>query len=385
MKGIKTLLMGRDPVVLVVDDQEANLRLVGTVLTQAGFDVMPALSGEKALTRVSVRVPDVILLDMMMPGIDGFELARRLRADPATSEVPVIFLTAAHEREHLVRAFESGAVDYVTKPFMTEELIARLRTHLELKLIRDHYARVAKEREELASLVAHDLKNPLSGIRLAAELITKDEPSVQRCQRLAEVVLTSVDDALSFINRYLERRAEGELLRQLRREPMRLDEAVRRALERFALQAETKQIDLRVDAMDPLTVAADDEAVMHVLDNLLSNAIKYSHVGGEVSVSTGPGAPGMGRVLVMDRGPGLSRTDQKKLFQRFVRLSSQPTGQENSSGLGLALAKQDVSRMGGELWHEERPGGGAVFAFELPLEGEGAPAGRGGGVDTDMA
>src|SRR5688572_14392244 len=152
MTGLAALLSGRDPTVLVVDDQEPNLRLVGTVLTQAGYDVMPALTGEQALARIKARVPDVALLDMLMPGMDGFQLAERLRDDERTADVPIIFLTASNEREGLVRAFESGAVDYLTKPFVAEELVARVRTHLELKLVKDHLARIAREREELAAL-----------------------------------------------------------------------------------------------------------------------------------------------------------------------------------------------------------------------------------------
>lgn len=367
MTGLAAMLAGRDPVVLVVDDQEPNLRLVGTVLTQAGYEVLPALNGEQALARVRARVPDVALLDMLMPGMDGFALAERLRADPRTASVPIIFLTAAHERERLVRAFESGAVDYVTKPFVAEELIARVRTHLELKLARDHLARVAREREELAALVAHDLKNPLSSIRFAAELLARDEPTPERIRQLTDVVLTSTDKALSVIKRYLEQRAEGELLRRFQRVPLRLDEALAQSLARFEVHARAKGISLIALELTPTLALADPGVVAHVTDNLLSNALKYSPPGGEVAVASGRGAPGMARGLVLDRGPGVSRADQQQLFQRFVRLAARPTGAESSSGLGLALAKQDVTQMGGDLWYEDRPGGGAVFAFDLPL------------------
>ena len=364
------MLGGRDAVVLVVDDQEPNLRLVGTVLTQAGYEVLPALNGEQALARVRARVPDVALLDMLMPGMDGFALAERLRADPRTASVPIIFLTAAHERERLVRAFESGAVDYVTKPFVADELIARVRTHLELKLARDHLARVAREREELAALVAHDLKNPLSSIRFAAELLARDAPTPERIAQLTEVVLTSTDKALSVIKRYLEQRAEGELLRRFERVPLRLDEALAQSLARFEVQARAKGISLVTLELTPTLALADPGVVAHVADNLLSNALKYSPPGGEVAVASGRGAPGMARALVLDRGPGVSKEEQQRLFQRFVRLAARPTGAESSTGLGLALAKQDVTQMGGDLWYEDRPGGGAVFAFDLPLAPE---------------
>ena len=367
MTGLAALLSGRDPVVLVVDDQEPNLRLVGTVLTQAGYEVMPALTGEQALARVKARVPDVALLDMLMPGMDGFELAERLHNDERTADVPIIFLTASNEREGLVRAFESGAVDYLTKPFVAEELVARVRTHLELKLVRDHLSRIAREREELDALVAHDLKNPLSSIRFSAELLARDNPTADRVTQLADIILTSTDNALAFIHQYLERRAEAELLRKLERKPLRLDEAMRAALDRFAVQAQAKQMRLGARESEQVRVLADPTAVAHVIDHLLSNAIKFAPEGTEVTVAVGRGGPGMGRAVVMDRGPGLTRSEQQQLFRRFVRLSARPTATESASGLGLALAKQDVAQMGGNLWYEDRPEGGAVFAFELPL------------------
>lgn len=370
MTGNLGTMLARDPVILVVDDQEANIRLVGTVLTQAGFEVVPALGGRQALARATAAVPDLVLLDMLMPDVDGFEVARQLRADAATAHVPIIFLTAATEREHLVHAFEAGAVDYVTKPFVAEELLARVRTHLELKLTRDHLKRIASEREELASLVAHDLKNPLSTIRFSAQLQQRNPEDTARVTKLAGLVLSATDNALSFIHHYLERRAEGELLRNFKQEPVSIDQAVRRVAARFEIQAQAKELTMRFDALEPVSARGDTVAIEHVIENLVSNAIKFSAPGGEIAFASGRGSPGMARVVVMDRGCGVSAEDQRKLFRRFVRLQGQPTGAESSSGLGLALAKQDVAQMSGELWYEDRPGGGARFAVELPLAPE---------------
>lgn len=359
-------LATRDPVVMVVDDQESNVRLVGTVLTQAGFEVVPAMSGEQALKRASAAPPDLVLLDMLMPGMNGIDVMTALRERPETAHLPTIFLTAAHEREHLVRAFEAGAVDYVTKPFVAEELLARVRTHLELKLARDHLKRIAREREELAAMVAHDLKNPLTGIHFSAQLLLREEDGTRPAD-LARVILDSTESALAFIARYLERRAEGELVRALEPERVLPRQAIEQAVARFATQAQAKQLRLDTDLAPVPVVLADPQALAQVLDNLLSNAIKFSEPGGEVTVALGEGAPGRVRILVLDRGPGVSEHDRKRLFQRYVRLGARPTGGESSTGLGLALAKQDVERMDGELWYEDRPGGGAVFAFDLPI------------------
>lgn len=369
----RPLAVSRDPVVMVVDDQEANLRLLGTVLAQADYEVVPAMGGEQALQRIAAAPPDLVLLDMLMPGLDGFGVLARLKADPATAALPVIVLTAAPEREHLVRAFAAGAVDFVTKPFVAEELLARVRTHLELKFTRDHLARVARERGELAALVAHDLKNPLSAIHFCAQLLQRGGEGPPTPARLAEVIARSTDDALALIQHYLERRADGELLRRFDAAPLALDDLARASLERFTLQAQAKRIALSLAAgADGLVALADRVAAGHVLDNLLSNAIKYSEPGAPVEVHLGLGSPGHVRVAVLDRGPGLTASDRQRLFQRFVRLSTQPTAGEGSSGLGLALAKQDALQMRGDLWYEDRAGGGAAFVFELPAApGEG--------------
>ena len=353
------------PLVLVVDDQAANVQAVGALLAQNDLDVMPALSGEQALQRLQQRAPDLILLDMMMPGMDGFEVCRRLRADPRHAAVPIVFLTAASERHLLVRAFAAGAVDYVTKPFVAEELLARVRTHIDLKRSRDHLARIARECNDLTQIVAHDLKSPLSSIRFSALMLLQRLAADDRLRDLAESIRDSSDDALRFIHDYLEQWAEGELKRRFERAPLDLGVLVRRVVERMQPAAASRNQALVLHAQPCDPAHADATAVAHVVENLVSNAIKYGPADARIDLEVGPGAPGMVRVAVCDRGPGLSEAAQKQLFQRYVRLGRRAA--EHSSGLGLAIAKQDISQLGGHLWFEPREGGGAVFAFDLPV------------------
>ncbi|MBP6078084.1 MAG: hybrid sensor histidine kinase/response regulator [Xanthomonadales bacterium] len=353
------------PLVLVVDDQLANVQAVGSLLARSDLDVMPALSGEQALARLAQRAPDLILLDMMMPGMDGFEVCRRLRGDARHAAIPIIFLTAANERHLLVRAFAAGAVDYVTKPFVAEELLARVRTHIDLKRSRDHLARIARECNDLTQIVAHDLKSPLSSIRFSALMLLQRLASDDRLRSLAESIRESTDDALRFVHDYLEQWAEGELKRRFERVPLDLSVLVRRVAERMQPAATSRGLVIAINALPSDPVFADWTAVSHVIENLISNAIKYGPADDRIDIEIGPGAPGMVRVAVCDRGPGLSEQAQKQLFQRYVRLGKRAA--EDSSGLGLAIAKQDISQLGGHLWFESREGGGAVFAFDLPV------------------
>ena len=353
------------PLVLVVDDQLANVQAVGSLLARSDLDVMPALSGEQALARLAQRAPDLILLDVMMPGMDGFEVCRRLRGDARHAAIPIIFLTAANERHLLVRAFAAGAVDYVTKPFVAEELLARVRTHIDLKRSRDHLARIARECNDLTQIVAHDLKSPLSSIRFSALMLLQRLASDDRLRSLAESIRESTDDALRFVHDYLEQWAEGELKRRFERVPLDLSVLVRRVAERMQPAATSRGLVIAINALPSDPVFADWTAVSHVIENLISNAIKYGPADDRIDIEVGPGAPGMVRVAVCDRGPGLSEQAQKQLFQRYVRLGKRAA--EDSSGLGLAIAKQDISQLGGHLWFESREGGGAVFAFDLPV------------------
>ena len=205
--------------VLVVDDQPSNLRIISALLSRQGYSVYTAESGEEALQRLEQQSSDLVLLDMMMPGMDGFELLDEIRANPAWSGLPVVFLTAAHDRDLLLRAFDSGAVDYVTKPFMPEELLARVQAHIGLKLTRDRLERVARERQELVNLVAHDLKNPLSSIFFASDLLLTGQTRAERVPRYLQMIRDSAEDALGYIRRYLETQASARS--QAAREPAR--------------------------------------------------------------------------------------------------------------------------------------------------------------------
>lgn len=355
--------------ILVVDDRDSNLQIVGQLLETAGYHAMPAMSGEQALARAQARPPDLVLLDLLMPKMNGVETCKRLRALPRLADVPIIFLTASAERESLSEAFAAGAVDYVTKPFVPEELLARVKTHVDLKRARDHLARMLKEREDITDVVAHDLKNPLANIRFAVQLIERKPDDGPRVRELVRDIANSAEEGLQFIQRFLARRAEGESLRQLSNVEVDLRRLAQEAVQLQKSSAEARGIVLSVEG-EPAPAVADPLATRNVLQNLISNAIRHSVSGQEISVATAAWRPGFSRCLVMDRGPGISESDQQRLFKRFVRLGSAPGGNEYSSGLGLAIARHDLIRMGGNLWYEARSGGGSVFGFELPQHRE---------------
>ena len=355
------------PLVLVVDDQPPNIQAVGALLVQGGYDVMPALSGEQALARCDQRTPDIVLLDMRMPGMDGFEVCVKLKENPRTRDTPVIFLTAAHEREVLVKAFEAGAVDYVTKPFVAEELLARVKTHLELKNSRDRLVQLAAERAELTQVVAHDLKNPLAAILMASETLGKVTLAAPQATAL-KGIQDSANRCLAFIDEYLGRWAQGDELRTVEVSAMVIKPILQDALAALRPIAEADRISLHLSMKDDPAVLVNARSVRHIIDNLVSNAIKYGAKDETIELEASVGRSGMLRITVADRGPGVPADQHDKLFKRYMKLPGHEAA--HSSGLGLAISKEEAERMGGHLWYEDRDGGGAMFSLVLPLAPE---------------
>jgi two-component system sensor histidine kinase/response regulator len=354
--------------VLVVDDIPKNLQVVGTMLRNAGYAIMPATSGARALEGVRVQLPDLILLDLMMPEMDGLEVCRRLKADPLTQEIPIVFLTASNEMEHLVKGFEMGAVDYITKPFNPPELLARVRTHLELKHARQRLREMNDEKNEFMGIAAHDLRNPLNVVKGYIEEMREDSAMAHEERAdLLDRVHAATKRMVEMVQNLLDanRIERGEL--RLNLAPTELSTLVGGVVESQRPLAAAKQQSILLEGVDESwPVLVDPSVMVQVLENLISNAIKYSPVGKKILVSLSKEGSAV-RCAVRDEGPGLSEEDQKKLFGKFARLSAKPTGGEHSTGLGLSIVKKMVEAMNGKVWCESELGKGATFVVQLPL------------------
>ena len=364
--------------ILVVDDISKNLQVVGTLLRKEGYRIVPATSGAQALERVRAEAPDLILLDLMMPEMDGLEVCRRLKAEPLTQPIPVIFLTASNEMEHLVQGFEVGAVDYVTKPFNPPELLARVRTHLELKHARERLREMNDEKNEFMGIAAHDLRNPLGAILGYSEMVLEEmealrsstDAAVGRAAGEASQCTERIRDTsrrmAGMVQNLLDanRIERGEMVLALA--PTDLAPTLNQVIEtqRPHAMAKEQTIQLQTETA-PVMVQVDPGVALQVIENLISNAVKYSPPGKVITVRLQRHAQAV-RVEVQDQGPGLSAEDQKKLFGKFARLSAKPTGGEHSTGLGLSIVKKMVEAMHGKVWCESEPGKGATFIVELP-------------------
>jgi two-component system sensor histidine kinase/response regulator len=250
---------------------------------------------------------------------------------------------------------------------VAEELVARVRAHAEARQLRQRLRRAVREREEISSMVAHDLKNPLFSIALKAGVLREQAHDPERVRELAERIEQSAQRTMAFISNYLEQRADVELRRDYQPAVCDSDLLLQVLQREFDSVLAHKRQRLLRDVQQVEPVLADVEAFGVVMRNLLSNASKYSPAGSAITLACRRGKPGHLQFAVLDEGPGIAIEDRPRLFQRFVRLSSRPTGDESSSGLGLSAALTEARWMGGELWYEEAPGGGACFVLELPL------------------
>ncbi|MEM7166875.1 MAG: hybrid sensor histidine kinase/response regulator [Planctomycetota bacterium] len=353
--------------ILIVDDQESNIAVVGTTLSAMGYEILPATSGEQALARVEARTPDLILLDIVMPEMDGFQVCTRLKSIEATARIPVIFLSAADDHEVVVRAFEAGGVDYITKPFNKSELQARVRTHIDLKRARDQLQEVVQQREELTGMLAHDLKNALFGIQLSAKVLqSHGEHSPEEVAQSTAAISGEAKSALELVDSFLSRIADDRV--QVLSTPVEVDVAqcTEAVVKRNLCHAKDKNITLHWQPPENGPVVYTDPAIVReALHNLVSNALKFSPPSASVWVSVDAQTTD---IVVRDEGPGFTEEDKKRMFERFARLSAKPTAGETSTGLGLRIAKNLIDLVGGTLTCTSVAGQGAEFRISLPLE-----------------
>lgn len=353
--------------VLVVDDEARNIQVVGSLLLKHGHEVIAASSGPDALAKLENVKPDVILLDVMMPGMTGFEVCRKLRADPETKEIPVIFLSAAADKNFVMEALESGAVDYITKPFHGPELLSRVDLHAGRRKTLQQLAEVVRENNRLLEIVAHDLKNPLSGIQFAATVL-KENPTLPEDARaeLVGSISESAARAFEIISNLLGTRALEESKSAIQKKPLSLRDHAAKAIGNFEPHCRRKNI--RIDLNDEgngSVVMAESNLLLCCMENLISNAIKFSPPGSTVTVRILEGDES-GVFRIEDEGPGILEEEVDRLFGKFTRLSARPTAGEASTGMGLHIVHELVTAMGGAVRYQGRGDSGAVFLVSLP-------------------
>jgi signal transduction histidine kinase len=366
--------------ILIVDDVPSNLDLLVDILERSGHEVRVARNGRRALAAAHAAAPDVVMLDVNMPDMDGYEVCRRLKADERTSAIPVIFLSINDHVGDKVRAFREGGADYITKPFHAEEVLARVESQLEFarlqralvhereEALRAREAAVEANRAKSTFLanMSHELRTPLNGILGFVQLMEGDATlSTGQRERLA-VIMRSGEHLLSLINDVLSLskiEAGQTTFAERTFDLLRLLQGLE---EMFHLRAEEQGIELVFDlAPDlPRWVTGDDGKLRQVLINLLGNAIKFTD-DGQVRLEAS-WADERARFVVEDTGHGVAADDLERIFEPFVQ-SETGRRRGEGTGLGLAISRNYVRLMDGEIALESEPGRGAVFRFDVRL------------------
>jgi signal transduction histidine kinase len=345
------------PNILIVDDKPANVLLLVKMLKERGYNPRPVLSGKLALESARAEPPDLILLDIMMPEMNGYEVCAQLKADAALKDIPVIFISALDGTIDKVKAFRVGGVDYVTKPFQFEEVYARIQTHLQLRLL-------GKLRDELTHMVVHDLGNPLLVIFSFLDILEfKEAQNLSAgARRFITLARLSAEELRDMITSILDVSKMGEGKMKLKSEPYALDTLLRAVLESNQPLPGNRTVTLDAPESD-LTVTADIGLLRRVLQNLLNNALSYTPSGGNVHIAVTASGSEI-RVAITDVGPGIAPEYHKRIFEKFGQVEEQ--GNRLGTGLGLTFCKLAVEAHGGRIGVESELGKGSTFWFELP-------------------
>ena len=366
--------------IMVVDDTPANLKLLNEMLHGWGYRVRAFPSGRLALASALEDPPEMILLDITMPEMDGFEVCRQLKATPELQSIPVIFISALSEVIDKVKAFSCGGVDYVTKPFQMDEVRSRVETHLKIRQLqkafeaqnrqlRENYDRLlALEimRDNITHMIVHDLRSPLMAIAGNLELVSDEAGSLSE---LRKKCLTGSIKAARKLNEMISSLLDVSRL-ESGQMPVSLELCDLRQM--IDSVAETLSGLLRdcpvVVASQPeeTTVVCDQVLLQRVLGNLLGNAAKYSPKSMPIAIGF-QRIQDFLKVTIRDQGPGIAPENHARIFEKFGQVASSPGSNRHSSGLGLVFCKLAIEAHGGQVGVESELGKGSTFWFTLPI------------------
>lgn len=358
-------------IVLIVDDVPTNVMLVQAILKKDGYTLLTCDSGAKALRIAQERHPNLILLDIMMPEMDGYEVLQHLKSNPETNHIPVIIMSALSDMQSIVKGYQLGAIEYVTKPFQREELVKRVAHRYELysiKRIKQELESTIESRDTLYSVIAHDLRSPLGSLKMMnnAILMMVDKGKVgdevfemlQMMNKTSEEIFLLLDNLLKWAKNRLNKQS-------IFRQQTDINSIIDSTAEIYMPMAQQKKVTIAMQGLDKeLTGFVDIDMLKTVVRNLISNAMKFSFAEGTITVSSHMDGDFV-IISVKDTGKGIKKEDQDKLLKQNTHFTTYGTNNEKGSGLGLMLCKDFVELHGGKLWFESEEGKGTTFFFSL--------------------
>ncbi|QGY44326.1 response regulator [Maribellus comscasis] len=357
----------KQPVILIVDDVPRNIQVLGALLNKLDFELAVAMNGQQALDTVSKIKPDLILLDVMMPVMDGHEVCRRLKKNEETKDIPIIFITAKSESEDIITGFELGAVDYITKPFIGSELIARVKTHLALKTTKETLQEEVVTKNKFFSIISHDLRGSFGIILSFVQLIQENREylSPDELNELLDDIGKTSKNTLNLLENLLEwaRSQTGRI--NYNPEELKVHDLSSNIIQSLQEIASNKEIQLTSDVNMDYEAFADKNMVLLVIRNLVSNAIKFTPKKGNIKINCSEDDNFI-KVAVTDSGIGIENDKIENLFKIDMKVSTLGTENEQGNGLGLVLCKEFVEHNGGEIGIDSKLNKGTTVWFTLP-------------------
>lgn len=378
--------------ILVVDDQPTNLKVISGVLNNK-YALSVANSGERALKILETLKPGLILLDIMMPGMDGFQVCRALKQNEKTRDIPVIFLSAKTETDDIIKGFEIGAVDYIFKPFNPREIKVRIQNHLnlsnakrkieeqnielekfksELEFTNGELQKSVAEKDKFFSIIAHDLKTPFNGLLGLLQILTEENHKISETSKneMIETLYQSTKNVYSLIENLLEWSQTQRKRVSFNLKPVNTHEIVKLIHNLLSAKLNLKNIILENNINTSLVIDADEMMLSTVFRNLISNALKYTPRNGIITVDAQNTDNGFITFSVHDNGVGMNEETINKLFKLEDHISTPGTENEKGTGLGLLLCKEFIEMHKGKIEVSSKEGVGTTFSFSLPYLSE---------------
>ncbi len=364
------------PLILIVDDVAKNIQVVGNILREEGYRIAYALDGKTALDLIYNNNFDLILLDVMMPEMDGFTLCTKIKEIDNYKNIPVIFLTAKNDHASLLKGFEIGGVDYVTKPFRARELIVRVNTHVKNKTEQSmllesvsEYKNINEEKDKFFSIIAHDMRNPLAAFKSIAELLdnTFDEMTRADIKNYISTIRESSERLYDLFQNLMSWSRSRTNSIMFSPQIISLDFVVNNVIDLIRINADKKDIDIYTNYDQLIELYADVNMLSTILRNLISNAIKFTNPKGLIEVNVDVEGEFL-HFVIKDNGIGIEKSRLEKLFEYNQTASTVGTNGEKGTGLGLMLCKEFVSKHEGKIWAVSEPGKGTSFHFVIPKD-----------------
>jgi two-component system, sensor histidine kinase and response regulator len=354
--------------ILIVDDNLNNLQITAKILKDEGYLISLAQDAASALEQLGQIVPDLILLDIMMPVIDGLELCRIIKKNDKLSEIPVIFLTAKKQTEDLSEGFRAGGVDYITKPFKREELLIRVRNHIDLAASKKWILEMNKSRDKLYSIIAHDIRSPLASIQQTVSAIAGGHivPGTPEYREILDYLEKMTADTTMLLDNLLTyTRAQGKspeiIPKHADLAPVLFD-----CINLMEGSASRKKISLDFTIPEEIEVFFDETSIHAVIRNILFNAIKFTPENGKVFLTAVIDGDFV-TINITDTGIGMPEELQRKIFINNEHFTSPGTNREQGSGLGTFIIKDFISKNNGKLEIKSIPGKGTEVKIMLPV------------------